>query len=45
MNRSIQVEGAFGVIKEDYGYRKFLMGGTPKVRTEFFINGIRIQCQ
>lgn len=37
MNRSIQVEGAFGVIKEDYGYRRFLMRGTPKVRTEFLL--------
>ncbi len=24
MNRSIQVEGAFGVIKQDYGFRRFL---------------------
>lgn len=24
MNRSIQVEGAFGVLKEDYGFRRFL---------------------
>ena len=23
-NRSIQVEGAFGVLKQDYGFRKFL---------------------
>ena len=23
MNRSIQVEGAFGVIKQDYGFRQF----------------------
>ena len=22
-NRSIQVEGAFGVLKQDYGFRKF----------------------
>ncbi|HBI6984714.1 TPA: hypothetical protein K8N09_002740, partial [Clostridium perfringens] len=22
-NRSIQVEGAFGVIKQDYGFRRF----------------------
>lgn len=27
MNRSIQVEGAFGVLKEDYGFRKFLTRG------------------
>ena len=27
VNRSIQVEGAFGVIKEDYGFRRFLTRG------------------
>ena len=37
MNRSIQVEGAFGVIKEDYGFRRFLMRGNIKVRTEFLL--------
>ena len=37
MNRSIQVEGAFGVIKQDYGFRRFLMRGMPKVRTEFLL--------
>ena len=25
MNRSIQVEGAFGVLKEDHGFRRFLL--------------------
>jgi hypothetical protein len=34
MNRSIQVEGAFGVIKQDYGFRQFLLRGNKKVRTE-----------
>jgi transposase len=37
MNRSIQVEGAFGVIKQDYGFRKFLLRGNKKVRTEILL--------
>jgi len=37
MNRSIQVEGAFGVIKEDNGFRRFLMRGKKNVRTEFLL--------
>ena len=37
MNRSIQVEGAFGVIKEDSGFRRFLMRGKKNVRTEFLL--------
>ncbi len=35
MNRSIQVEGAFGVLKQDYGYRRFLSRGTRNIKTEF----------
>ena len=27
INRSIQVEGAFGILKQDYGFRRFLMRG------------------
>lgn len=34
INRSIQVEGAFGVLKEDMGFRRFLTRGTANVRTE-----------
>ena len=34
MNRSIQSEGAFSVIKEDYGFRQFLLRGNKKVMTE-----------
>lgn len=34
--RSIQVEGAFGVIKQDYGFRRFLTAGKVNVRTELF---------
>jgi transposase len=37
MNRSIQAEGAFGVIKQDYGFRQFLLRGNKKVRTEILI--------
>lgn len=34
MNRSIQSEGAFGVVKEDYGFRRYLLRGNKKVLTE-----------
>ena len=37
MNRSIQVEGAFGVLKQDYGFRRFLMRGNKNVKTEFLL--------
>lgn len=37
MNRSIQVEGAFGVLKEDYGFRRFLLRGQKNVRTEYLL--------
>lgn len=37
INRSIQVEGAFGVIKQDYGFRRFLTRGKRKTETQFFI--------
>ena len=36
-NRSIQVEGAFGVIKQDYGFRQFLLRGNKKVMTEILL--------
>ena len=35
--RSIQVEGAFGMIKQDYGFRQFLLRGHCKVFTEILI--------
>ncbi len=35
INRSIQVEGVFGVLKEDYGFRRFLTRGHSKISTEF----------
>jgi len=37
MNRSIQAEGAFGVIKQDYGFRQFLLRGNKKVLTELLL--------
>ena len=37
MNRSIQSEGAFGVIKQDYGFRQFLLRGNKKVTTEILL--------
>ena len=37
MNRSIQVEGAFGVLKEDMDFRQFLLRGKVKVETELLI--------
>jgi len=40
MNRSIQAEGTFGIIKQDYGFRQFLLRGNKKVRTEMFIVSI-----
>jgi transposase len=40
INRSIQVEGAFGVIKEDHHFRRFLCGGTEKVMSELLLLGI-----
>ena len=32
INRSIQIEGAFGVIKQDMGFRRFLLRGQVKCR-------------
>lgn len=39
-NRSIQSEGAFGVIKENYKFRQFLLRGTKKVSTEITLLAI-----
>jgi transposase len=36
-NRSIQVEGAFGVLKEDHSFRRFLTRGKKNVKTEFIL--------
>ena len=37
MNRSIQSEGAFGVVKYDYGFHRFLHRGKKKVFSETLI--------
>ena len=37
MNRSIQVEGAFGVIKQDFRFKRFLTRGKAKTETQFFL--------
>lgn len=34
--RSIQVEGAFGLLKNDFGFRRFLTRGRKNIRTELF---------
>ena len=40
MNRSIQVEGAFGVIKNDYEFQRFLLRGKAKVKLEILLMSI-----
>lgn len=45
MNRSIQVEGAFGVLKQDYGFRRFLTRGKGKVETQFFLLAMAFNIQ
>ena len=37
INRSIQVEGAFGVLKNDYGFQRFLLRGKKKVKLEILL--------
>ena len=37
MDRSIQIEGLFGVLKEDYGFRHFLSRGKKNIETQFFL--------
>lgn len=36
-NRTIQVEGAFGVLKQDFAFRRFLTRGKRKTETQFFL--------
>ena len=40
MNRSIQVEGAFGVLKNDYEFQSFLLRGKTKVKLEILLLGM-----
>lgn len=37
MNRSIQVEGAFGVLKNDYEFQRFLLRGKTRVKPEILL--------
>ena len=37
MNRSIQSKGAFGVVKQDYGFHRFLLRGQKKVFSEVLL--------
>ena len=37
MNRSIQVEGAFGVLKSDRQFKRFLMRGKTNISLELFL--------
>ncbi len=41
MNRSIQVEGAFGVLKHDYEFQRFLLRGKAKVKLEILLLRLR----
>lgn len=40
MNRSIQAEGAFGVLKQDHGFRRFLCRGKSNIKTEMLLLGL-----
>jgi transposase len=40
LNRSIQSEGAFGVLKQDYGFKRFARRGTTNVFTETILYAI-----
>ena len=37
MNRSIRVEGAFGVLKNDYEFQRFLLRGKTNVKLEILL--------
>ena len=37
INRNIQVEGSFGVIKHDMEFKRFLCKGKTKVKAECFL--------
>jgi transposase len=37
VNRSIQVDGAFGVLKNDYQFNRFLTRGKNSVKNEFIL--------
>ncbi len=37
VNRSIQVEGAFGVLKQDFSFRRFFFRGKQNIEMQFFL--------
>ena len=37
MNRSIQVEGVFDVLKQDFGFKRFLMCKKRNIETQIFL--------
>ena len=37
VNRSIQVEGAFGVLQQDYAFRRFLFRGKRNIEMQCFL--------
>lgn len=45
MNRSIQVEGVFGILKQDYGFRRFLTRGKKNNETRLFILAMAFNIQ
>ena len=45
MNRSIQSEGTFGVVKEDYHFRRFLTRGNPQILTELLLLAMAFDLQ
>ena len=42
MNNPIQVEGAFGVMKENHAFRRFLTQGKYKTKTRFLLLGFAL---
>ena len=38
--RSIQVEGAFALLKQDFGFRRFLTRGRANIRAELFLQAM-----
>ena len=45
VNRSIQSEGTLGVLKEDWGFRRFLHRGKKNVYTEILIYAFAFNIQ
>jgi len=45
VNRSIQVEGVFGILKQDFGFRRFLTRGKVNNETRLFILAMAFNIQ